>query len=255
MLLRKLTLMFAAVAAFAALAPSEARADDMDKAMNAVFRGKKELKDVKIKGHGFNIHPAKQTSENGILTISGKIMHRLWASDDDKVEYTVKKDATGRVHELKAEVTHRSVVRKAARWIGDKILDWIKDKLGELVGGSKTGGGSTGNGPTDGSLAALKAELRTLEQLTEKAEEQLGKKDWEAAAAAIVANIAIRAQVVVPRRSRSGRTVKPFATDRLQNLRRAVAHRSKGGKTVKGKSSRGKGKRGPKSVDRRRRRR
>jgi len=51
----------------------------------------RNVDDLKVGGHGFNVYAAKITESQGVTTISGRIAHRLRLRADDQVSYVIKK--------------------------------------------------------------------------------------------------------------------------------------------------------------------
>lgn len=175
---------------------------NMEKAMTAAF-GSKEIKKLKIKGHEFNVKPVKSENSGGTVKVKGQISHHRTWQDDDQVYYSFTMRADGTVESFDVNI-EKSLMHRALVFAWEQLKDLLKEKL-------KDGGGIGNTGSTQQGLS-LSNELQALEQAIELAEKKIGTGGWEKSAAAIVANVMIRAKT-----STSGRVY-----DRVNYLRSAV---------------------------------
>lgn len=162
--------------------------------MRAVFTGP-EARGVEIRGHGFNVKPAKFTQQNGRLSVEGEISRRRRLQPNDRMFYRLVINADRSFADVEINVQRGGFV--------GRLLDWFKD-LPRPRPFPGTSSSSQGLSPSE-ELEALERALRAIEQ-------QLSGKEWEEAAALIVANVMVRAEPI----SGGG------ARDRIQFLRRQV---------------------------------
>jgi len=169
------------------LMSKSASADEkMERAMKAVF-GKKQVKKLKIKGHKFNVKPAKFTSSEKTFIIKGQISHCLKWRDDDQVYYTIKMDMAGRITDLQINVKKSKLQRVLkAGW---KVVKEILRKKAEEKWANTS------------QKLSISAELNAREEAIKLAENKIGKGGWEKAAACIVANVMVRAKPTSSKRA------------------------------------------------------
>lgn len=178
------------------LMSKSASADEkMERAMKAVF-GKKQVKKLKIKGHEFNVKPAKFQTSGKKFIIKGQISHRLRWRDDDQVYYTIEMDMSGRITDLQIKVKKSKVqsVLKA----GWKVVKEILRKKAEEKWGNTS------------QKLSFSDELKAREEAIKLAEKKIGTGGWEKAAACIIANVMVRAKP----------TSRARAYDRVRFLRK-----------------------------------
>ena len=176
---------------------------NMEKAMTAAF-GSKEIKKLKIKGHEFNVKPVSTTNNGGTVTVKGQISHHLTLRDDDQVYYSFTVRADGTVESFDVNI-EKSLMNRALTFAWNELKSLLKEKA--LGSGSDTGS-------TEQALG-LSNELEALEKAIKLAEGKIGTGGWEKSAAAIIANVMIRANATT-----SARGVRVY--DRVVYLRRAV---------------------------------
>lgn len=190
----------AAVCAIACLSSRLEAAEDpnMQTAMNAIFGKTGEKKELRVRGHEFNVKPAKITAKDGKVTITGRISHCLRFRDDDQVDYTIEKE-NGKVVKIDVKVDG-SFLQGIVRSIG-KLL---KDEVAKQISGS-----DENKEGKDGTKARLKPaeELESMESVLAKIT-KLSGSGWEGAVKEIIANVAVRAD--------------SQGQDRLVQLRRMV---------------------------------
>jgi hypothetical protein len=124
----------------------------------------RNVDDIKVAGHGFNVYAATKTDSQKVTTITGRIAHRLRLRQDDQVTYVIKKQ-------------------------GDRVLD-AEIRIMR--------GGFTGYTLMVMNVVTLN-QLDTLDQPEDFHESPLFQKfdgSWEKSAGLIVAMIAKKARAV-----------------------------------------------------------
>ncbi|QEG34242.1 hypothetical protein [Bythopirellula goksoeyrii] len=129
-----------------------------------------EVKKIKVMNHEFNIKKARVVRTDNSTTITGQISHHLSFRDDDQVYYTISK-SNGRVTSIEIKIDRGG------------LAPYASQVAGKLLG------------------------VKILEEKIESTIRELGRSydgNWESAADAIVATIALK----YPDRS-TGQSVTP----------------------------------------------
>jgi hypothetical protein len=109
-----LALVFVAVTAAQAQVPNPGR-EALVAARYAVTG--RNLDDIKVFGHGFNVYAARITESRGVATISGRIAHRLRLRPDDEVRYVIKKQGD-KVLDVQIQIIHGGVMKLVGKVMG-----------------------------------------------------------------------------------------------------------------------------------------
>lgn len=176
------------VCAAVCLSPRLTAADDanMQKAMDAVYGKTGVQKKLSIRGHKFNVKPAKFTTKDGVLTIKGNVSHHLPLRDDDEIDYVITKK-NGQILDIKIDID-RSTMQAVLKKMKDAIKVIVKEIVVEALTDSASSKSLKGSTAT---RTAPKAQLDLMEKALAKAEE-LSSKGWEGGVQLIIANVAIR---------------------------------------------------------------